>query len=169
MEVRDEQPSDLSAIGAVHESAFPTPAEARLVGLLRRSGNLTVSLVAVDKDEIVGHLALSPVTVSGQIAGLGLAPVAVKPQYQKQGIGKALVEAGLKAAKRRREKMVVLLGDPGYYQQFGFKAASAWSLRDEYAGGDAFQALELEPRGIPACGGLVRYCTDFAALEDTAQ
>ncbi|MCI0640707.1 MAG: N-acetyltransferase [Gemmataceae bacterium] len=93
--LRLEQETDQAASHAVHASAFPTAVEARLVDALRAAGRLTVSLVAVDVGQVVGHVALSPVTVAGAADGLGLAPVAVLPAHQRHGIGGRLVTKDL--------------------------------------------------------------------------
>src|SRR5687767_7703728 len=117
--IRPERAGDLAAIRAVHESAFPTALEARLVDALRDAGRLVVSLVAEEADRIVGHVAFSPVTVAGSSAGLGLAPVAVSPDCQRRGTGGRLVTGGLAAAGASGAGFVVVLGDPGYYGRFG--------------------------------------------------
>jgi putative acetyltransferase len=129
---------------------------------LRRSGRLTISLVAECDNGIVGHIAFSPVTIDDIPCGLGLAPLAVRPDRQRQGIGGALIRAGVEACRSRRARFVVVLGDPGYYGRFGFQRASAWQLVDEYEGYAAFQVLELIPGGVPVGGGLVRYAPEFS-------
>jgi putative acetyltransferase len=153
---------DRTAIDHVHIVSFPTPDEARLVEALRANGRLFLSLVAVDAEGIVGHVAFSPVTVSGAGGGVGLAPLAVLPSFRRRGIGAALVREGLVHAERAGFHFVVVLGEPTYYSRFGFLPAARWALRDEYEGGDAFQALELRPAAVPADGGLVRYAPEFA-------
>ena len=160
-EIRFEAPADTPAIRAVHVSAFPTAHEADIVDALRRNGRLTLSLVAVEQAEVVGHVAFSPVTLAGTTDGVGLAPVAVVPSFQRRGIAARLIRAGLDECTRRQHGFVVVLGDPRYYGRFGFTPARAWTLRDEYGGGDAFQALELRPGAIPAAGGLVRYAPEL--------
>ena len=167
--IRKEQPPDAAGIYRVHAAAFPSPAEARLVNLLRDGGKLDISLVAVQTEapghnEVVGHVALSPVTIAGRVVGLGLAPVAVLPRVQRGGIGGKLIEAGLHACRVAGIGLVVVLGDPNYYGRFGFLAARTWGLRDEYQGGDAFQAIELMPGAAPPGGGLVQYAPQFASL-----
>jgi len=164
--VRPERPDDAPAIRRVHEAAFPTTLEGRLVDALRDAGRLTVSLVAERDREVVGHVAFSPVTLDGAPGvtdGVGLAPVAVLPAHQRRGVGAQLVREGLAACAAAG--FVVVLGDPAYYGRFGFAPASRWGLRDEYGGGEAFQALELRSGGIPAGAGLVRYAPEFAAME----
>jgi putative acetyltransferase len=161
--VRCEAPADRAGIHAVHAVSFPTAFEADLVDALRRAGRLTISLVAVEDDGIVGHVAFSPVSVPGTTDGVGLAPVAVLPAFRRRGIAAQLIRDGLAECVRRGQGFVVVLGDPHYYRRFGFLPARGRGLRDEYGGGDAFQALELRPGAIPADGGLVRYAPELAA------
>ena len=160
--VRPERAGDGEAIRAVLVAAFPTPAEATLVDALRAAGRLRASLVALETGTVVGHVAFSPLSAPG---GLGLAPLAVLPARQRHGIGERLVRAGLEACCAAGAGFVVVLGAPAYYGRFGFAPASRWALRDEYGGGDAFQALELVPGALPAGLGLVRYAPEFAALD----
>jgi predicted N-acetyltransferase YhbS len=96
-EVRPEQPGDTEAVARVHEAAFPTPAEARLVGLLRAAGKAMVSLVAVSEGRVVGHILFSPVTIDGSPT-VWLAPVAVLPECQRADWPR-LIEAGLDACR----------------------------------------------------------------------
>lgn len=162
--IRPEQPSDVDAVHAIHASAFPTDAEARLVDALRAAGRLSVSLVAVDACRVVGHVAFSPVSVEGVAGGLGLAPLAVIPDCQHQGIGGHLVRDGLAAAARSGAGFVVVLGHPEYYPRFGFRRAGEVGLSNEYGADEAFMVLELQPGSLPTGGGLVTYGAEFAAL-----
>jgi putative acetyltransferase len=166
--IRHEQPGDSPAVRKVHESAFPTPDEADLVDALRVSGDLWLSLVAVDGGEVVGHVAFSPVTVDGEEAsGMGLAPVAVHPDRQRQGVGTRLTLEGLAECRSAGLAFVVVLGWPAYYSRFGFQPASEFRLTSVYDAGDAFQVLELRPGGLPPAGGLVRYAQAFDDLGGT--
>lgn len=160
--IRAESDVDHPAIHRLVAAVFPTSAEAELIDDLRRNGRLTISLVALDGACVVGHVAFSPVTLDGRPLGLGLAPSAVLPEFQRRGIGAELVRAGLEECRRRQVGVVVLLGSPAYYGRFGLKPAAIWNLRDEYHGGDAFQAIELRPQAIPASGGLVQYAAEFS-------
>lgn len=161
MALRYELPSDCDAIRAVHTAAFPTDAEARLVDALRDAGRLTLSLVAMIGDSVVGHVALSPVTIDGETVGLGLAPVAVRPEQQGRGVGGRLIREALDRCRADGVPLVVVLGEPGYYRRFGFVPASRYGLSDPYGGGDAFLAIRLrEDRPIPT--GLVAYSPEFA-------
>lgn len=165
MNVRSELPSDRVDIHALHVASFPTEAEAVLVDRLRASGSLVVSLVAVGEKQILGHAAFSPVRTESTADGVGLGPVAVLPEYRWRGIGAVLIRRGLEHCEQRGLGFVVVLGDPQYYQRFGFQPASRFGLRDEFGGGDAFQVLELRPGGLPPEGGLVRYAPEFAGVE----
>jgi putative acetyltransferase len=163
--IRPERPEDFEAIDAVHAAGFPTAAEARLVRLLREAGRLSVSLVAEVDGEVVGHVAVSPASTATGANGAGLAPVAVLPSHQRQGIAAQLIEAGLSASRSAGFGWAVVLGEPDYYARFGFRSAPEFSLSDEYGGGDAFQAVELVPGLLPVGTGLVRYAPEFSSLE----
>jgi putative acetyltransferase len=167
--VRPEQAADADAVRRVHEAAFPTPVEARLVDRLRSGGTALVALVAEEGGEVVGHVLFSPVTVETgndtTTGGVGLAPVAVLPAYQSRGIGSRLVREGLEACRRAGHPFAVVLGGPDYYRRFGFRRAADFGLGNEYGADEAFMAIELRPGGLPAEGGLVRYSEEFAAAE----
>lgn len=165
-DLRTEHPGDEAGIHAVVAAAFPTDAEARLVDLLRDSGDLALSLVAVDENSrIVAHVAFSPVTTARGDRGLGLAPVAVLPESQRRGIGSKLIRKALDRCRDGGAEWIVVLGEPSYYSRFGFEPAPRHGLHDEYGGGDAFQVLALVPGAIPRDAGLVRYAPAFASLE----
>jgi putative acetyltransferase len=169
MIIRPEFEDDAAAIARIHEAAFPTPQEAGLVALLRDAGRLTVSLVAQQGDELVGHITFSPVTIVGQpdlTSGLGLAPLAVAPDKQRKGIGSQLVREGLLACELRAIGFVVVLGEPTYYSRFGFRAASEWGLTNEYGAGPEFMALELTPGSLARRQGRVQYAPEFAMLKE---
>ena len=162
--VRTESPADVDAIRALHAASFPTAAEAALVDALRVAGRLAISLVAIEGDSVMGHVGFSPVTVNGRPLGLGLAPVAVRLDCRRRGVAAQLIRGGLELCRQAAIGVVVVLGNPRYYARFGFEPGERCGLRDEYAGGDAFRAIELVPGGAPAGGGLVRYAPEFAAL-----
>jgi putative acetyltransferase len=159
--IRAERDGDSPAIRHVHDSAFPTQAEGRLVDALRSSGGLEISRVAIVAEQIVGHVAFSRVTLGPRSAGLGLAPLAVLPAFQNRKIGALLVRAGIDAAHQLAAEFVVLLGSPRYYGRFGFLPASRWRLTCAFGGGDSFQALELRPNTLDDGGGFVRYAPEF--------
>lgn len=162
--IRAERAADVEAIGRLTEAAFRNAAysshtEQFIVDRLRRCNQLTVSLVALEGDAIVGHVAISPVTISSGADGwYGLGPISVSPERQRQGIGSTLMRAALGALQRIGGAGCVVLGDPSYYGRFGFKAEPALELPGvppEY-----FQVLSFRP---PAPIGTVRYHEAFAA------
>jgi putative acetyltransferase len=165
LSIRPEGPADADAIRRVLEAAFPTPAEAQLVELLRAAGHLLISLVAEEDGIIVGHIAFSPVRVDGAAAegtGIGLAPLAVLPDHQRRGIGSRLIRDGLEACERAGHGFVVVLGAPALYGPLGFDRADRKGLGNEYEAGEEFMALELREGAIPEAGGVVRFGPEFA-------
>ena len=165
--IRPERPADHAAIRAVIESAFGTRSEADLVDALRREATPFVSLVAERDEEIVGHICFSPVTIGEQAqapAFIGLAPMAVRPDLQRTGIGSRLVAAGLDECRARAQRLVVVVGHAAYYPRFGFRPASILGLTCEYdVPDDVFMALRLDDSPVPP--GVVRYHRAFAAVE----
>ena len=127
MIIRKELISDINAISDVTIAAFKTLAisqntEQFIINALRSANALTISLVAEIENEIVGHIAFSPVTISdGSLDWHGLGPLSVLPRLHKQGIGKSLVYEGLSLLRNLGSKGCVLVGDPNYYKRFGFK------------------------------------------------
>ncbi|WP_047249053.1 GNAT family N-acetyltransferase [Chromobacterium subtsugae] len=125
--IRKEQAADIGAIYVLTEAAFRGEAhsshtEQFIVDALRRRGQLTVSLVADDGGEIVGHVAVSPVAVSSGAAGWhGLGPISVSPARQKRGIGGQLMREALRVLREQGAQGCVVLGDPAYYGRFGFR------------------------------------------------
>lgn len=166
--VRDESPGDGARIHAVHARAFPTDLEARLVDALRDAGAVVISRVAVIAGAIVGHVLLSPVRPErgGSTASvLGLAPIGVVPEYQRQGVGSMLMRSALDRARARRVGAVVLVGEPDYYARFGFVAAKRYGLRCKWPGTDeAFMVLELVSGALAGSSGLVNYHDLFDAV-----
>lgn len=159
--IRPEEPADKAAIHDVLVAAFPTDEEARLVAQLRESGHLKISLVAEDDNQVVGYIGFSPVNGANDAQGLGLAPVAVMPERQSEGIGGALVEAGLAACKDYDAPFVVVLGHSHYYPRFGFKIASALGYQNEYGADESFMILPLRPERLPPpC--TIQYGSEFS-------
>ncbi|APG04158.1 hypothetical protein BJI69_09785 [Luteibacter rhizovicinus DSM 16549] len=164
-EVRAAAAGDLEAIVAIHRAAFGRDAEADLVRRLVAAGRAAISLVAVDdEDTVLGHVLFSPVTIEEGDDGksLGLAPVAVHPDHQRQGLGHDLIEEGIGACFVQDARAVFVLGSPAYYTQFGFTKASVHDLHDAYEGGNAFQVLPLTIDGLSGYRGRVNYAPEFA-------
>lgn len=164
---RSEQPTDHAAIARVNRLAFDRDAEADLVARIRASEEFdpSLSLVALLSGEVVGHILLSPIdieTACGDAPALALAPMAVLPERQRQGIGSQLVQAGLNTARRAGHCIAIVVGHPNYYPRFGFVPASRFDLRARFAvPNEAFMAMELQPGSINPAGGRVRYPTTF--------
>ncbi len=164
--IRDESPDDRGPIHALHREAFAREAEADLVDRLRDGGFVRLSLVAERDGVLIGHLLLSELTLrasSHDVDALALAALAVRPDYQRQGIGGALVREALRLASNRPEAAVIVLGEPGYYGRFGFKTETAAILRCPFPDAEwAFQALELRPGALAeAAGAEVLYPPPF--------
>ncbi len=164
--IREESPGDLESIRALNRAAFGSSAEARLVDRLRANKALLLSLVAEEAGEVVGHIAFSPATLTsddGKVRSIvGLAPMSVLPPRQGQGIGAALVRAGLDRVRSAGHGVVVLLGHANYYPKFGFVPASRYGLRWEHdAPDEAFMALELRPGALDGVRGVVAFRREF--------
>ena len=128
MIIRRERPEDAEAIGALTAVAFEghpysDGSEPKIIERLRRLGQLSLSLVAEDEGQIVGHVAFSPATLSGGEGGwYGVGPISVAPSRQRGGIGSALIREGLTILKGVGAQGFALAGDPAYYRRFGFAA-----------------------------------------------
>ena len=176
--IRTETLEDHSFVRLVNELAFGRSNEADLVDALRAHAHPCISLVAVVDEQvalesdklpayrsIVGHIFFSPVSIeteSGDFTAMGLAPMAVLPEQQNQGIGSQLVREGLKECLRLGENIVVVLGHPNYYPRFGFVPASLKGLGSEYRVPDeVFMVAELTEGALAGRRGLVRYHPEF--------
>ena len=165
MIVRFETPADSASIHDVNERAFGQAEEANLVDALREQATPFLSIVAEDDGAIVGHICFTPVTIDGSsLAVAGLAPMAVAPERQNQGIGSQLVRFGLDECRRAGFAAVVVVGHPEYYPRFGFRPGSSAGLRCEYDVPDpVFMVLELTQGND--LRGLARYHAAFAGVE----
>ncbi len=153
--IRNETDADVGMIAEVTIAAFKTleisnHTEQFIVEALRAAKVLTVSLVAEVDGRVIGHIAFSPVTISdGTQDWYGLGPVSVLPEYQRQGIGKALIHEGLSRLKGMQARGCCLVGHPEYYKKFGFDNTP--ELVHEGVPPEVFFALSFDgaiPRGI---------------------
>jgi len=168
MHIREEAPGEIESIYRVNEQAFETNAEARLVDLLRERRKAVISLIAKVGEVIVGHILFSPVSIEPAAENwnaLGLAPLAVIPRMQRQGIGGELIKAGLQCCQELGFEMVVVLGHPTYYPKFGFTKASDYGLANEYQADEAFMVIELIPGVLKNYKGLVKYAPEFNEID----
>jgi putative acetyltransferase len=166
MTVRPETSADHEAIRHVNRLAFGQDDEARLVDALRNGGYARLSLLAEQGGQVVGHILFSDLpilTEAGTVPALALAPMAVLPEFQKQGIGSALVRKGLDECRLRGHQIVVVLGHPHFYPRFGFSPKLAEHLDSPFPGEKAFMALELVAGALDGVTGKVQYPPPFGA------
>jgi len=166
--IRPETSADYQAITEVNDLAFRQPVEGKLVEKLRKNPKYVpkLSLVAEVDRIIVGYILFFPIiikTAEGkEKETISLAPLAVRPEFQKQGIGSKLIKEGLKACGQLGYDSAVVLGHPEYYPKFGFKQAGTWGMKDPFgAPAEAFMALELERGALEEASGIVEYPEEF--------
>jgi putative acetyltransferase len=165
--IRPENDQDRTTIWNINQVAFGGDAEANLVDALREGGFVEVSLVSEVDGEIVGHILFSRVVIAtnaGTVDALSLAPMSVVPEHQRQGIGTNLVEAGLKACREAGHRIVLVLGHPKFYSEFGFSAEKTRQIESPFGGGEAWMALELWPDSLKGIEGRVEYSPPFEAF-----
>ena len=161
IEVRGERAEDIAAIRDVNRRAFGSAVEARIVDALRSSGALSLSLVAVLDELVVGHIAYSPAIVAG-VTGAALGPMAVLPEHQRQGIGTRLVQAGNRQLEERGCPFIVLVGYPHFYPRFGFAPARARGIESEWeVPDDSFLLMVLDEATMRGVRGPARYRLEF--------
>lgn len=168
LNIRPEKPEDITAIFEVHSLAFESDAEAQLVNRLRQKDILFLSMVAEYHGKIVGHLLFTPVAVEfnpHQFRVVGLAPMAVRPELQRQGIGSQLIYNGIKLCRQNDQDVVCVLGHADYYPRFGFKIAREFGLfyrsekYDPY-----FFVMELKKNVLQQIEGEVFFNSEFDAM-----
>ena len=167
MRIRIAHAEDAAGIRAVNVSAFGTAAEADLVDALCERAAPIVSLVADDEGAIVGHILFTPMTLDAEpeLKVMGLAPMAVAASRQRQGIGAALVRAGLDECWQLGAAAVAVLGHAEYYPRFGFVPASKFGLRSQYdVPDDVFMIVEGWRGALAGKHGLLSYHPAFAEL-----
>lgn len=166
--VRAESAADMDATFSVVASAFGRRLEADLVDALRRSASPQLSLVAEAHGAVIGHVFFSPITIESDRPAppvAQLSPVAVLPDHQRQGVGSALIRAGLSRCRAMGWSAVFLVGNPAYYSRFGFQLAgpSGFSYpgpHDRY-----LQLLELRTGGLAGVSGRIRLHPAFAEVD----
>ena len=163
--IRPERPEDTPSVRSLNELAFGQPTEANLVERLQQVCTTSLSLVA-EAGAVVGHILFTPVVVESagrQIIGMGLAPMAVLPDRQRQGIGSALVRRGLEILRERGCPFVVVVGHPEYYPRFGFERASLHGLASQWEGvpDDAFMVSILDVDAMAGVSGVAKYRDEF--------
>jgi putative acetyltransferase len=166
MKIRKEFPQDIGDICIINEKAFGQIQEADIVDKLRANCDRLLSLVALQDEKIIGHTLFSPVTIEGHpgiLKGMGLAPMAVLPEFQRQGVGSELVKAGIEMLKKSACPFIIVLGHPEYYPRFGFEPASRYRIRSQWEDvpDNAFMILWLDKTVMDPASGVAKYRDEF--------
>jgi putative acetyltransferase len=153
---------DVAAICAVNEAAFERHGQTRAFDEFRTNRNDIISLVAVVDDRIIGHTLFSPSTLTtddGDIAGMGLAQLAVLPEYQRKGIGQQLTHAGLDLLRADGCPFVIVVGHATYYPRFGFEPGNSHGLKCQWESipNDSFMVLYPDPDTRPLATGVASF------------
>lgn len=165
--VRAERPEDYAAISEVLRLAFKREVEANLVGALRKTKEFLpkLSLVALKDGVVVGHIMFHPIKIhtEGQtVPALILAPLSVRPEFQDAGIGSVLMRQGLAQCRELGNRLVIVVGHPGYYPKFGFVQAMPKGLKATFkVPSEVFMVLELVPGAMDGIHGLVECPPEF--------
>lgn len=168
--IKEEGLNDREGVRTVNVAAFGRNGEADVVDQLRDSCSAFISLIAKINDEIIGHILFTPVRLiqdqDWSIEGMGLAPLAVLPGYQKQGVGTELCQEGLRKVESIGFPYVVVLGDPSYYHRFGFMRASDHGIRSSFDGvpDEAFMIKIFDSQVMAGASGVVYYQEAFNSV-----
>ncbi len=162
--IRDETDESWSDIRKVNEAAFGDPNTANLIDALRANRKVHLSLTAEIAGKVVGHILFSSVFVEAAQSsanGAALAPVAVLPEYQRRGVGSALIKEGLKRCRDIGIDYVILLGHTTYYPRFGFEPLSKHGLTSSYGNGEYVMVQELTSGSLRSLSGTIWYQPEF--------
>jgi putative acetyltransferase len=163
MTIREETETDFPEISTLTKAAFDGEYEGELIEKLRTARLMIVALVAVEDGPVVGHILFSELGVeidARTVKTAALAPLAVRPDRQRRGIGSKLVKAGLQTLRNHGYEAVIVLGHPDYYPRFGFSSALTASLVAPFSG-RALMGLELTSGSLSGSTGSVRYPEAF--------
>lgn len=166
--IRQENKDDTKEIYEINSLAFGQENEAKLVNLLRDSATFVpeLSLVATIDNKLVGHILFTKIKIAddkqNEFDSLALAPMAVRPENQKSGIGGQLIRAGLDKARELNFKSVIVLGHRNYYPKFGFVPTEKWNIKSPFdVPTEAFMGIELIDGGFNNVNGTVKYPKEF--------
>lgn len=162
MNIRQESTDDFSSIYQINHLAFKQENESQLIEKIRLGDTFIpeLSLVAKQNEIVIGHILFSKIKIVGNeiIPSLALAPMAVHPDFQHQGIGSQLIIEGLKRATHLGYEHVIVLGHKDYYPKFGFSMAASWNIRCPFeVPDDHFMAKELVLNSLKNINGIVEY------------
>jgi len=168
LKIRQENKDDIKEIYEINSLAFGQENEAKLVDLLRESDTFIpeLSLVAIIDNKIVGHILFTKIKIvddkQNEFDSLALAPMAVRPDNQKNGIGGLLIGAGLNKARELNFKSIIVLGHKHYYSKFGFVPTNKWNIKSPFnVPVEAFMGIELIKDGLKNVCGMVKYPKEF--------
>lgn len=168
VKIRQEKRGDYNAVYEINSKAFGQDNESKLVDLLRMSDAFVpeLSLVAAVDNKLVGHILFTKIKIiadnKNEFESLALAPMAVKPEFQKKGIGGQLIRRGLEIATKLNFQSVIVLGHKDYYPRFGFVATDKWKIKAPFdVPKDVFMGLELVKNGLKNVSGTVKYPEEF--------
>jgi len=164
--VRKEKPSDYKSIRKINDLAFGQAQEGRVIDKIREIDQSAISLVAEYNDEVVGHIFFSSAQIDGHpeiTKGMGLAPMAVLPKFQRLGIGGKLINEGIHIIKNNSTPFIIVLGHPEYYPKFGFEPASKYGLTCQWndISDDAFMVMILDQERMESVSGIARYLKEW--------
>lgn len=162
--LREAEPGDYAAARRVLTRAFGQPDEADLVEALRAEGVVILELVAESDQQVAGHILYTELPIEASdcaVRAAALAPLAVDPDFQRRGIGGALIHMSLPMLAHAGVDAVVVLGEPAYYTRFGFSPELAAGLQSPFPPGPHFMALELSPGSIDGLTGRLCYARAF--------
>lgn len=166
VKIRKECEDDLIAIKEVNDKAFGQTEEGRVIDKIRNSDAEVLSLIAEEGNKIVGHIFYSSAEIEWNnkiIKGMGLAPMAVLPEYQKLGIGKRLIHESLNILMKKEHSFIIVLGHEDYYPKFGFETASKHGIKSQWEGvpDEAFMIMILDKEKMKDVSGVAQYRNEW--------
>lgn len=165
VEIREERPDDVAAVRDLNRRAFGQDQESNIVDALRANGAALLSLVATVNDRVVGHIMYSPLSIGGNVKGAALGPMGVLPEYQRQGIGGKLIEAGNRKLKDAGCPFIIVVGHADYYARFGFRPAREHGIKCQWdVPDDVFMLLILDQAEMEGVSGLAKYRDEFSSV-----
>jgi putative acetyltransferase len=165
VEIREERPDDVAAVRDLNRRAFGQDQESNIIDALRANGAALLSLVATVNDRVVGHIMYSPLSIGGNVKGAALGPMGVLPEYQRQGIGGKLIEAGNRKLKDADCPFIIVVGHADYYARFGFRPAREHGIKCQWDVPDnVFMLLILDQAEMEGVSGLAKYRDEFSSV-----